>query len=193
MNKISSAAASAVTMRSAIDSDMPAIMSSWLKSYRSSPVARHLSNEVYFSEHKRLIMTLLQRCGAAVAEIQDCDGEIAGWLCASRPTPESIVVHYCYTFSLYRKLGVARALLEHFGWRPKTPIVATHITHVYTEWIQRRPGMKSRYPVINNPYLIGHTHENHHLGAPDPSSCSLPRRFVERDSDPGQDVGLGLY
>jgi len=144
--------------------DIPFVMSTWLKSlwkaqgpfttFRASNgrARRYVSNTVFFAEHHRVATDLLKRCGAIVAEVEGAEDEIAGYMCAERKETvqgEQFVAHYVYVKPLYRKLGIARWLLEAAGWKPGEDIVATHVTYVQTDG-----KLTERFPIENNPYLI---------------------------------------
>ena len=129
------------------EGDIPVVMSAWLKSNRKhSPLAKHLSNTVYFDEHHKVITRLVSRCGVIVAEVEGAPDEVAGWICAE-PDKE-FVVHYVYVKPLYRKAGLAKWMLEAAGWKPGQDIVASHITYVQTDG-----ELTKRYRIENNPYL----------------------------------------
>ena len=117
-------------------------MSTWLKSlwkahgpftsYRApnGKARRYLSNTTFFREHHRVATDLVKQCGCIVAEVDGAEDEIAGYICAERMETvqgERFVVHYTYVKPLYRKLGIARWLLDAAGWKRGEDIVATHV------------------------------------------------------------------
>lgn len=146
-----------IGIRAATKDDWPFISNSWLKSNRRSPLAQHLRNSVYFDSHKEMVWAALRQQGALVAypTIKGAEDEICGWLCAERDGQRT-VVHYAYTHKAYRKLGVAKLLLERTGWHPGEEIIATHITYVYLDWT----GAKLKYRVTNDPYRFWRDYSN---------------------------------
>jgi GNAT superfamily N-acetyltransferase len=123
------------------------VMSTWLKSNRkASPLAEHLSNTTYYDEHHKVITHLVDKCGVIVAQVDGTRDEVAGWICAE--PNDLFVVHYIYVKPLYRKVGLAKWLMEAAGWKPGTDIVASHITYVQTDG-----KLTKRYRIENNPYL----------------------------------------
>lgn len=143
--------------------DIPFVMSTWLKSLWDSrgPAtscmiagknARFISNTAFFREHHRVATDLVKKCGVVIAEVEGTEDEIAGYACAERRDTvqgEQFVVHYTYVKHLYRKLGIAKWLLEASGWKQGEDIVATHVTYVQTDG-----KLTKRYSIENNPYLI---------------------------------------
>lgn len=143
--------------------DIPFVMSTWLKSLWDSrgPATscvvggkqqRYISNSTFFREHHRVATELVKKCGVIIAEVEGAEDEIAGYICGGRKDTvqgEQFVAHYVYTKPLYRKLGIARWLVEAAGWKPGEDIVATHVTYIQTDG-----KLTKRYPIENNPYLI---------------------------------------
>jgi hypothetical protein len=93
--------------REPTNEDLPFIVNSWLKSAREGPTLRGLSSSVYFKEHKKLILTLLNSEDTAlVIAADDADPRhILGWA-AGAPG----VLHFVYVKHLLRRQGLARAL-----------------------------------------------------------------------------------
>lgn len=92
--------------------DVPFLMSSWLKSYRRSPHTRKWSDFTYFARQRPLCEMLLARSQVLVARPLDWPEGIFGWIAFEKPS-DGFVLHYGYVKSPYRRLGVARRLLEY--------------------------------------------------------------------------------
>lgn len=101
----------AIVVRQALDSDAPFIFSSWLKSFRSSDFAKHLSNSMYYREHHKLIADILERSQVICAVSDEDESQIFGWICAETGGPVP-VVHYVYVKQTYRRVGIASKLLS---------------------------------------------------------------------------------
>lgn len=103
--------------------------------WANSTILVGVDPDAYKEQHPKLIRYALEQCNARVAvpDAPDSDEEIAGWM-VSELSPASLTVHYCNTPKIYRRMGVQRLLLKDAGWNPGTLIVATHATHVNTEW-----------------------------------------------------------
>lgn len=105
------------------------VRSSWTKSMtRTRPVrvaggeedggrritAVRMDRRVFFEGHARQVDAVIARAGVLLAVPMATATTIAGWVCA-----EPGVVHYVYTVETFRRLGVARALLEAIGAEPR--------------------------------------------------------------------------
>ena len=101
--------------------EMALVYSSWCESYRKSPWAGCIPNNLYHQVQRACIHSLLVR-GAriAVALAPRVPGifegrRVVGWICWE---PVIEVVHYFYTKADFRHHGVASALIKHAtdGW-----------------------------------------------------------------------------
>lgn len=135
-----------VLYREATDDDLAFILKSWLKAYSLSKFAGEMRPEVFYDEHKRVVMRLV----AVSTTIVVCDPEdpshIFGYCCFSL-SPEAVVFHFIYFKSMYRGLGMARNLLAAMALPELAPRYATHANRCFH-------AMKERYRVEYNPYLI---------------------------------------
>lgn len=73
-----------------------------------------MDRRVFFEGHARQVDAVIARTGVLLAVPEATASTIAGWACA-----EPGVVHYVYVVETFRKLGVARALLEAIGIEPR--------------------------------------------------------------------------
>lgn len=136
-----------VSIRPATDNDLGLILNSWLKSYRNADATRHVPNDIYYSQpfgHKGLIMHLLDKSEVVIACNPE-DGEaVYGWLCHEWGGGDwGHIVHFVYVKALYRRAGVAKALLTAAGFDKREPFVTTHET----------PAVRGRFDYVFNPYL----------------------------------------
>jgi len=139
-----------VVCRPGHEGDMRYVLGSWVsatkKEHRHTPWAIH-------NEHlNRRIMALLRR-GARVLIASDPEASnlIFGWTCyetfddEARITPTA--VHWLNVKRPYRRLGLARMMLEHIGIDLEAPIIASdcsYIAHVVGD----------RYPITVVPQLL---------------------------------------
>lgn len=104
------------------DSDMNLVLSTWMVSLFSAyeyyakriyggdvqSIRPFPSKGIFFKGHEAKIKALLlvpsSKCLVCVAP--DDDNQIIGWVVFDRDT-----VHYCYVKNVFRKMGVARALM----------------------------------------------------------------------------------
>jgi GNAT superfamily N-acetyltransferase len=144
-----------IVLRAKHDQDIPKIFRDWLKSYRSKgPGCATIPNEVYYWWQHRLIEVLWMdpAVGWAIATDRQDSAKIYGWLCYQRAESEAgdvPVIHYVYVNKLFRRLGVATALLNASDGRPEKtlPIAVTSITPAGRELMSKRV-------YVYNPYLL---------------------------------------
>jgi GNAT superfamily N-acetyltransferase len=132
-----------VVVRPMLAGDLGFVLNSWLRSYHESDVARYVPNDVYFADagHHGICVRLLQETPALMA----CDAAnphtLYGWVCGAPG-----VLHYAYVKSPFRRLGIARLLLQHAG--VEDGAVCTHFTRATKAWQERG----HRY--VYNPYAL---------------------------------------
>jgi hypothetical protein len=129
-----------IIYRDATIDDVNFILSSWLKSYR--PSAPLVSDEVYFREHKALVMQLIQRSAVHIACDPSYPLSIYGYAVV-----EQGAVHYVYVKFALRKFGVARALLKRAG--VESPFAVSHLSETGLRILRAHPGA-----FIYNPYKV---------------------------------------
>ncbi len=98
-----------VKLREAESGDRNFILNSWLKSYRNSDMAKKISNDVYYHFHAKLIEEYLSQSTVVMAVNPLNPIQIFGYAVVDR---EDNTIHYVYTKHTYRKLGVAKKLLD---------------------------------------------------------------------------------
>lgn len=100
-------------IRSMLDSDVNFILSTWLKSYyeelrrNGAKGVQYPKDDVFFQGHQDKIKDILKRAKCEICTAPDDDNQIIGWVVYD---PSSI--HYCYVKQIYRKMGVAKALVS---------------------------------------------------------------------------------
>ena len=139
-------------LRNREDSDQSFILSSWLKSNRDGPLTSFLCNHDYYDFYNKLVLKTFSRCPVLVAFVSEVPEEIAGWICYEEVFDEvkKLIVHYIYVKPIYRKVGVARMLLNAAGFDGKEEITATHVTYIQTDNRLDR----AKYKIVSNPYLL---------------------------------------
>jgi len=132
-----------IEVRPAKLQDLPLIFSTWLRSYRhSSQFAKKLSNDVFFKWHHKVIERFIERGGQILIAHATGDSEvILGYLCY-----EPSIVQYAYVKRAFRKMGIAKQLVEIAKISPKDQF--THWT-TDTNWI-----IKKLPELTYNPYLL---------------------------------------
>ena len=135
---------SGITIRQAVQADLPMIYSSWMKSNRKNGMAADVLNEVYYDEHRKIIEGCFDRGEILIACDSENESVILGYLAASKEP----VLHYVYVKQMFRKLKIASTLIQHvfpdFG---KQLTVCTHVPrNVQTAMI--------KFKLCYNPYLL---------------------------------------
>lgn len=114
------------------------IVDTWLKSYQSSPFAKRLPPDVYWSRfgHVGLVEDLIARCFFTVACLPDDEDYLYAWYCFD----ELPTLHYMFVRHDYRRLGFARVLLARFADQytvEGTPLKITHVTPDFSRYVAR--------------------------------------------------------
>ncbi len=136
-----------ILIRPATQGDINFIFNSWLKSSHSTlPKAFEIPHTIYYSEHHKLLETILKRCTILVA----CDkkdptmiyGYIVAELLHGFPT-----IHYLYVKQTFRRLGIATNLLNCLDINQESVIFNSHTSPSFINNF----GNKRQF--IYNPYL----------------------------------------
>lgn len=115
-----------ICLRPGREGDLPLVYHSWLHTLREASPWDVLSRTVYFRGQHAVIENILARAGLVVAALEDDPDQILGYAVA-----EPGVLHWVYVKSLFRRYGVARALLAELDL--PSPVVYTH----KTKWCAR--------------------------------------------------------
>lgn len=113
------AKSSDLSVRTMRPTDLPFVYNSWLKSYKTrSQFARRITDEVFYRWHKLVVERILGRAGTQVlvATPKDDADTILGYLVVENQ--EVPVAHFAYVKTSFRRLGIARALLDRAGLDP---------------------------------------------------------------------------
>ena len=134
--------------RAATSQDVPLIYSDWLRSYRRSPLTKHVPSAVYYSQHRALIDNLASRSRVVVLCNPDDTNQVYGWMCFEL-TPDVLILHYLYVKEDFRGFGLAKALVQQY--LPKAVedsiIICSHTGPCFQ-------ALKDKYHLIYNPYLL---------------------------------------
>lgn len=130
-------------IRNSHEYDASLIYSSWLGG--SKP--KYASWEVH-RDYQSKIITLLLASGAKVrlAVNPEDTNQIFGWICYENVDGIPLI-HWVYTKSIYRRRGLAKALLKDVGVDFKTPILATTSSYICDR-------LRDKYEVMVIPHLL---------------------------------------
>jgi hypothetical protein len=125
-------------IRAATEADTHFIHSSWFSSLWSSWAKGRISRAVYEREQPKRIKRLLYASEVTVAYFPEVPDEVLGWACIQGES-----LHFAYVKGIYRKMGIARGLVE---GRAKC----------YTQRVEAKEGraLMSALSLEYNPYKI---------------------------------------
>lgn len=144
-----------IRFRPANEEDISFIFSSWLKSFRNSQFAKNLVNSVYFTEHHKVIEKIVKSSHVIVACNEQDTSQIYGWICAQQ-VDGIFCLHYIYVKHPFRKMGLARALINFFEHGKDCAGVYTHHTRVFEI-------LAIKFNLIYHPYIwagVGFLNDN---------------------------------
>ena len=124
----------AIDIRPAVGDDVPWVFSSWIKSYRQhGPREAQGPRQHYYADKTRGITRVTGTPGVVtlVACNPDNEQQIFGWACGRYwQEDDTLDLHYIHVKSIYRRAGVARALVSALGLSLDTKVRFTHTTAV---------------------------------------------------------------
>jgi GNAT superfamily N-acetyltransferase len=134
-----------IRLRPANEEDIPFIFSSWLKSFRSSLFASKLVNSVYFTEHHKVIEKIVKNSHVIVACNDQDPTQIYGYIVAG--TVDSIFcLHYVYTKHPFRRMGIARLLINFFEH-------SKDLAGIYTHHTRAMDDIAPKFNLVHQPYI----------------------------------------
>lgn len=117
-----------IRIRPARDTDMAFVFQTWLKDFKSGPLARSMDPRIYNHEQARVIQRLVKESPLVIACDEEEEDTILGWGCGElwrdamqddltgepiEPSVSGAVVHYLYVSMNFRRRAIAARLLEH--------------------------------------------------------------------------------
>jgi hypothetical protein len=126
--------------------DRDFIISSYLKSFRTSGENTRMTNDVYFYNFSKIIEKLLDRVKCLIACDIDDSSHIYGYILYEF-VDDIPIVHYIYVKYTYRFMGIAKRLFENSMLDEET-VVVSHINKIYDVLSKKYP-KKFRY----NPFV----------------------------------------
>lgn len=133
-----------------LEREKPLLYNAWLKSYGKSSEARRMSSKVYFQNYTKIIDGILEDCYVAFALNPDDLDQILGFVAFSYDEDINLtVIHYVYVKEAFRKLGLAKKLMEQI--QPKLgdePMICTFANHIFDE-------LREKYLLAYDPFMRG--------------------------------------
>lgn len=142
-----------VTIRHANVQDNPFIIESWLEYYKVfSQFGKSVPAKVYFKEHRKLIVKVMEFSKCFVACDKKDTGLIIGFICSeSMPSTGRDVLHFIFVRKDFRKLGIGKQLLDKVTEHPNVEF--THQGDLKSLW-------GNYASKVYNPYLFLGANQN---------------------------------
>lgn len=131
-------------IRLAKPEDFNFVANSYLKSYRCSPEARPMINDIYYPEYKTRLEYMTRTATILVACATDDEDQIFGYLITSL-VGNYPLVHYVYVKAPFRCLGIAKSLAH-----VALPELGTRIT-VVTHQPRNFKSLATKYALLFDP------------------------------------------
>lgn len=135
-----------VDFRLAKAEDVPFILDSWLRSYKTSNYALPIPADIYFPLHRAAVLHMVQHPGISCRlAVNPRDAEqIYGYLIHLTSAP---VIHYVYVKYPFRKFGIGtRLITDCLQGEAAYQGVSVHASH----W----SSFAKKFNLVYNPYLI---------------------------------------
>ncbi len=138
---------SAVAYRKATAADMPFVVDSFLESFRTAHAAGLVMMSDWRTVMTRQLALMFGRRGTEVwvahhPSDTDHKADLYGWLALAKPPGEPPLVFYCYTKQAFRRMGLARGLLNAAGVDPTGEFDYAAKTAVVTKLAPKMPRAK---------------------------------------------------
>lgn len=124
--------------------DLDFLFNSWLKSYRHSNECNAMNNEVFFKRFGKIITKIIGDSVLIIACNPEDVDQIYGYM-VYKNLDDVFVLHYIYVKFPYRKLGIAKRMLEAVA-DTKKPIVVTFANR----WVD---SMRHKLLLTFDPYI----------------------------------------
>lgn len=136
--------ASSVQVRDANKDDLPFILDTWMKTYRTSDYARRVEGGLYFEGQQRRVYRLLGRCDARVIVDPEEPTSILGYI-VHELRDDELVVHWAYVRPAFRKFGLLRLLIA---------TAPRHVALTYSHQTDKARQVGRALKAAFNPYAI---------------------------------------
>ena len=129
-----------IKIRDAHPEDINFIYATWLRSYRTgSSIGRQSRNTIYYREYNKVIDQILNSSTIKIACLDEDELIILGYAVFDREN-----IHYIFVKEAFRRLGIAKRLVESSLILPET---CTHSTYLAEAVIEK-------FKLTYNPFLL---------------------------------------
>lgn len=118
-----------LTLRSIQSEDLAFVIAAWLKSFRRSPFAGVIPNDLYHATYKNCFDQLLQR-GMKVTVVCNTSNpdQLLGFIAYETAANGTPVVHYLFVKDVFRGNGIGKLLLADANVKRGSPFIYTFKT-----------------------------------------------------------------
>jgi len=135
-----------IRIRTMVEDDTAFIFNSWLKSYRFSHFGEKITNTIYFSDHHKVIESLIGTSKVIVACNKEDPTQVYGYIVGGELDGISLL-HFVYVKHTFRNMGVGKTLLDAIGHDKEKAGVYTHHTRMADK-------LAAKYNLVYHPYLM---------------------------------------
>lgn len=135
-----------VEIRSLIDTDIPFIFNSWLKAYRNAKAVTEVNQNIYFSEHHKLIEKLLKRGKTLVIGAAGDPATVYGYI-NFEEVQGLFVLHFAYVKHDFRTLGLFKELMKATQHDFK-------LLGCYTHKLKSAGILETKWNLVYHPYIL---------------------------------------
>ena len=137
-----------VSMRYSVPEDEPLIYSSWLRSYKQSPINKRIRAQQYYAGQKRVIERLLARSHVVVVCNPDDQSQVYSFGVVELE-PEHMVLHWVQTKYTFKHFGFARRIIEQ--GLAQVPSLKLYVSHLPVGGFYDH--LQNKYSAIYDPSL----------------------------------------
>lgn len=130
------------------DGERHLILNSWLKSFKRNEMVGQMFTETYFENYRPLVQIIIKASKTLFACNPEDPNQLYGFV-VYRQLDDVTIISCVYVKHTFRKMGVARRLVEHITRNAEDPRARAFITHAmwwFEETIKRNG-------LIYNPFL----------------------------------------
>lgn len=136
-----------ITIRAAVEDDLHFIYNSFLLTTRDALPASLIPKDIFFHNKPKEVDDILEVSNTIIACQPDSEDIIYSYLIYSILN-DNLIIHLVYTKAAFRKLGVAKRLIESIVPGFQDNIIIT------TQISKSLLAMKKKYKIIYDPYCL---------------------------------------
>jgi hypothetical protein len=122
------------------------VLKTFTKALHKSYPYKHIPDNIFCPEQTKVLKSVIYN-GAKllVASVKESESDLLGYALVDDRLPNYLIIHWVHIKSIWRRMGVAKQLLNYFNYQDKK-IIVTNITDNYKFF-------KDKLDFSYNPYL----------------------------------------